>query len=274
MHESIRPVAGAIAPLALMGVRCFRPDTMIGRDGLEHQQASKLRVRADEPSGSTSHSYALTGVAQCAVGSCQGMALRPGQQCPSESRGLVCQGNHSAVEAAPLNECLQPVRPCIVALRHLKGDSTSAVDHLPTQIMVGAPADAAEPRLAARRVLPRHKTDPSGKLAPASEPSTIADAGDKRCGDERTHTGQNRQTPGRLVLAADRHDARIKRLDPLVDIAELVKQLCQELAREIRQLRISYRFRCPGGEAGGSAWKDNPILGKKTHTRQEDHECG
>ncbi len=30
MHESIRPVAGLFAPLALMGVRCFWPHNMIG----------------------------------------------------------------------------------------------------------------------------------------------------------------------------------------------------------------------------------------------------
>ena len=43
MHESIRPVAGLFAPLALMGVRCFWPHNMIGREGLVVDQAWKLR---------------------------------------------------------------------------------------------------------------------------------------------------------------------------------------------------------------------------------------
>jgi len=43
MHESIRPVAGRFAPLALMGVRCFWPHNMIGREGLVVDQAWKLR---------------------------------------------------------------------------------------------------------------------------------------------------------------------------------------------------------------------------------------
>src|SRR5271165_4859100 len=43
MHESIRPVAGRIAPLALMGVRCFWPHNMIGHKGLVVNQAWKLR---------------------------------------------------------------------------------------------------------------------------------------------------------------------------------------------------------------------------------------
>jgi transposase len=43
MHESIRPVAGRFAPLALMGVRCFWPHNMIGLEGLVVDQAQKLR---------------------------------------------------------------------------------------------------------------------------------------------------------------------------------------------------------------------------------------
>ena len=43
MHEFIRPVAGLFAPLALMGVRCFWPHNMIGREGLVVDQAWKLR---------------------------------------------------------------------------------------------------------------------------------------------------------------------------------------------------------------------------------------
>jgi hypothetical protein len=39
MHESIRPVAGRFAPLALMGVRCFWPHNMIGLEGLVVDQA-------------------------------------------------------------------------------------------------------------------------------------------------------------------------------------------------------------------------------------------
>src|SRR5574337_2048827 len=44
MHESIRPVAGRFcAPLAMMGVRGFRPHNMIGLEGLVVNQAWKLR---------------------------------------------------------------------------------------------------------------------------------------------------------------------------------------------------------------------------------------
>jgi hypothetical protein len=43
MHESIRPVAGAIVLRALMGVRFFWPYNMIGLGGLVIDQASKRR---------------------------------------------------------------------------------------------------------------------------------------------------------------------------------------------------------------------------------------
>jgi transposase len=43
MRESIRPVAGAIAPLALMGVRRLWPHNTIGLEGLVVDQAPRLR---------------------------------------------------------------------------------------------------------------------------------------------------------------------------------------------------------------------------------------
>jgi hypothetical protein len=51
--------AGSLPPLALMGVRCLWPHNMIGRGGLVVDQASRLAVFADEPSGFTSHSIAV-----------------------------------------------------------------------------------------------------------------------------------------------------------------------------------------------------------------------
>ena len=57
MHEFIRPVGGAIALLALMGVRCLGPHNMFGLEGLV-----EIRVRsavfADVPSVFTSHPVA------------------------------------------------------------------------------------------------------------------------------------------------------------------------------------------------------------------------
>ncbi len=44
MRESIRPVAGAITLLALMGIRCLCPHNMLGLVGPVVNQALKLRL--------------------------------------------------------------------------------------------------------------------------------------------------------------------------------------------------------------------------------------
>ena len=64
MHEFIRPVAGAIVPLALMGVRCFSPYNTIGLEGLVIDQAWKLRSLPTSHSVFTSHPVAALGLAQ------------------------------------------------------------------------------------------------------------------------------------------------------------------------------------------------------------------
>ena len=55
MHESIRPVAGRFAPLAMMGVRCFWPHNMIGLERPWRRSGFEVAVLADEPSVVTSH---------------------------------------------------------------------------------------------------------------------------------------------------------------------------------------------------------------------------
>ena len=65
MRESIRPVAGAITLLALMVIRHFWPHNAIGLEGPVVTQALKLRVRADVPSMSTSHSIAAVPMKRC-----------------------------------------------------------------------------------------------------------------------------------------------------------------------------------------------------------------
>src|ERR1700727_2427434 len=63
MHESIRPVAGRIAPLALMGVRCFWPHNMIGLERPCRRSGFEVAVLADEPSVVTSHPNSASALA-------------------------------------------------------------------------------------------------------------------------------------------------------------------------------------------------------------------
>jgi hypothetical protein len=63
MHESIRPVAGRFAPLAMMGVRCFWPHNMIGLERPCRRSGFEVAVLADEPSVVTSHPNSASALA-------------------------------------------------------------------------------------------------------------------------------------------------------------------------------------------------------------------
>ena len=67
------------------------------------------------------------------------------------------------------------------------------MDHLSSQVVVGAPADPSEPRLAAGRVLPWHQPDPGGKFPSGAKVAAIGDAGDQRGRDDGTNAWQRRQ---------------------------------------------------------------------------------
>jgi hypothetical protein len=51
-------------------------------------------------------------------------------------------------------------------LRQSKHDGAGAVNHLTSEIVIGASAYSAEPGLASSRILARHKADPGRKFPP------------------------------------------------------------------------------------------------------------
>ena len=63
------------------------------------------------------------------------------------------------------------------------------MDQLAAEIMVCLPANAAEPRFSAGRVLARHKPDPGCQFAPTAKVATIINAGDQRGSNDRLHSG-------------------------------------------------------------------------------------
>src|ERR1700746_3058235 len=130
MHESIRPVAGLFAPLALMGVRCFWPHNLIGLEGLVLHQARKLR--------SLAANHQLSPRIQCglllsagALRSCGHIVLFSREQGPSDSRRFICERDNRPIEASPRREPLQPLGTAIVMFRQSKDYRAGAVDHLP-----------------------------------------------------------------------------------------------------------------------------------------------
>src|SRR5216683_1573620 len=101
-----------------------------------------------------------------------------------------------------------------------KGDRSSAMDHLATQVVIGLPADPAELRLSPRRVLARHEPYPGCKLAPTAEMSSVINTRYECRRDDGTEPRYCRQASACRVLPADRHEARIQRSDPTFKIAQ------------------------------------------------------
>src|SRR5262249_11027572 len=72
-------------------------------------------------------------------------------------------------------------------LSRIANDSHSAGDEEPSQIAIALLGYAAEPFLAAGRVLLGHQTNPGGESAPRAERPPIADLGNQSDSDDRTN---------------------------------------------------------------------------------------
>ena len=63
-------------------------------------------------------------------------------------RGIYGERDNRPIEASPCREPLQPLGAAILVLRPSKHDGASAVNHLTSEIMIGASAYSSEPRFA------------------------------------------------------------------------------------------------------------------------------
>ncbi len=148
--------------------------------------------------------------------------------------------------------------------RQSKHHRAGAVDHLPSEIMIGAPANAAEPGFAAGCILPRHKADPCCKLSAGPEMPAIINCGDERCRDHRANARQFRESAACFVRAANDYELRIELLKSMIEAAELVEHIAEDPAHEIRQIGV-----CDGGgrlpyEAPCALRQNNAILAKQS----------
>ena len=114
MHEFIRPVAGRIAPLALMGVRCFWPHNMIGHEGLVVDQAWKLRSLPTCHQLSPRIRDGLRFSADALRSSGGQIVLLTREHGPGDPRRLIGECDDRPVEASPRRELLQPLGTAIV----------------------------------------------------------------------------------------------------------------------------------------------------------------
>ena len=223
MHESIRPVAGRIAPLALMGVRCFWPRNMIGLAGLVVDQAWKLRSLPTCHQLSPRIQNGLRFSVR-ALQSCGGqIVLLTREHGPGDPCRLIGERDNRPVEAAPRREPLQPLGTAIVVFGQSKHYGAGAMNHLTSEIMIGAPADPAEPRFAAGRILTRHEANPCGEFPSRAKMTTVVNRSDERCCDHRTDAWQLREPPAGFVSPAKSHELSVELVESEIEGADFIE---------------------------------------------------
>ena len=181
-----------------MGVRCFWPHNMIGHGGLVVNQAWKLRSLPTNHQVSPRIRDGLRFSAE-ALRSCGGhIVLLTREQSPRDPRRLIGECDDRPIEASPRREPFQPLGTAIVVLRQIETYRAGTMDHLASEVVIGAPADPAEPRFAAGRVLARHESNPRRKFPAGAKMTAVIDRGDDRRCDHGTDARQLRRAADRL----------------------------------------------------------------------------
>src|SRR5271170_2254553 len=143
-------------------------------------------------------------------------------------------------------------------------DGARAVDQLAPEVVVSASSDAAEPRLAASRILSRHQPDPRGHLAARPKLSAIVDGGDDRSGNDRADAGQLREPPTSLIRAAEGNHRRVELLNPTIEIVQLIQELAEDHPRQVRQVGTGNGSWRLGSKTPRALRQHDPIFGKQT----------
>ena len=121
-----------------------------------------------------------------------------GHDRPSDTRHLVGNGNGDELGRL-LGQ--QPHDPGML-LRILPGVSHNRCctdDEQPSEIAISLLGDAAEPLLAARRVLPRHKSDPCCKIPTGFEAIGVCDSGSDGRGPDHAYPRHSLEAAAHIV---------------------------------------------------------------------------
>ena len=128
-------------------------------------------------------------------------------------------------------------------LSRVANDRHGAGDEQPSQIAIALLGNAAEPFLAAGRVLFGYQTDPGRKTAPRAECAPVADLGNQGRGDDRTNAGD-------LLEPSARFAGSVPSMDTLIDRCDL--GICNDL---------------PGNQLGGGKL-DRSLVGPLSVCRE------
>src|ERR1700677_3473160 len=117
-----------------------------------------------------------------------------------------------------------------------KHDGAGAMNHLTPEIVIGAPANPAEPRVAAGRILTRHEANPRRKLPSRAKMMTVINRSDEcRC-DHGPDAGQLRGSLTGFVRPANAEKLPVEFIEPEIKGAKFFEQVVEESPREIRKL--------------------------------------
>src|ERR1700691_1286861 len=100
-----------------------------------------------------------------------------------------------------------------------------AMNHLTPEIVMGAPANPAEPRFAAGRILTRHKANPCRKLPSRAKMVTVVNRSDERWGDHGPDARQLRESPAGFVRPANAKELPVELIESEIEGAEFFEQV-------------------------------------------------
>ena len=127
----------------------------------------------------------------------------PGHPCD-----LVGERNGGDLGGSALHQSCEP-GPLGAVLSRISDNGHGAGDQQPSQVAIALLGDAAEPFLAAGRMLLRHQPDPGRKIAPRAERLPVADLGNQGGGHNRANAGDLLQPPAGFTRAMPGMDALV-----------------------------------------------------------------
>ena len=187
-----------------------------------------------------------------------------GHDRPSDARHLVGNGNGDEFGRL-LGQ--QPHDPGML-LRMLPGVSNNGCctdDEQPSEIAISLLGDAAEPFLATRGVLPRHKSDPCRKIPTGFEVTRVGDSGSDGCSPDHAYPGHGLQAGAHIIGTMMGVNGAVQRPDLQFQSSELIDNGLQRLFhRRWKSFAITLvrDDRCKLRETFASRLRNEAELGK------------
>src|SRR3974390_3364311 len=121
-----------------------------------------------------------------------------GHDCPSDARHLVGNGNGDELGRLLGQQSHDP-RMLLRMLSGISNNRCCTADKQPSEVAISLFGDAAEPLLAACRVLSRHKSDPCCKIPTGFEVTRVCDSGSDRRSPDHAYPGHRFEATAHII---------------------------------------------------------------------------